>query len=496
MPINPFRAPANYDVPNFPAPAGRWDPSVFSNIAGIGESIGAYRDQQAQAALAQGALGPDGQLDMNKYTTALALSGRNPAVLLRDIALMKHQAATEANQKALLDLRKQEIEQGKTADFTIEDQLGLGPAKRLRVTPDGKVRQLYPPLPDAAAGKQSALDQADMPQAATLTAAASDARLPANFYPAAGGPPTPNEGPEDQPPYQVAQAGPGGVPVPTQRVPAPPAVKPERERKLQKFMADQGYGPEGADAFRDILDYKAPLPADDKLKGRWIRALRSIDDTFDPNKYDQDKKRPTLSPEMAARLGMAGAFALELDDQTDEAGNTLPGIRSRIKAGELNKDYSTALQAQYYKGGPGEIRKIIDGGAESLIRMLTGAGMNKEESAEYGNRYKFRFVDNPTETLTNVDQLARTLKAVEHAVSTGKTDPEELRKILGQREPSKFTAPSVKNDQEATQYFQAAQARLKRERERGASPDQIKAKRDELVNDLRGRKVPYADTLQ
>src|SRR6185369_7840250 len=96
MPINPFRAPSNYDVPNFGPPQGRYDPSVFTNIANIGESIGAYRDQQALSELAKGAVDPKtGQLDINKFVTANALAGRNPIAMMKLVEDMRHQREAE-----------------------------------------------------------------------------------------------------------------------------------------------------------------------------------------------------------------------------------------------------------------------------------------------------------------------------------------------------------------------------------------------------------------
>jgi hypothetical protein len=76
MPINPFRAPANYDVPNFPTPAGRYDPSVFNNIASIGDAIGAYREHQQVADAIKAATDPTtGSIDFDKATANLGQAG-------------------------------------------------------------------------------------------------------------------------------------------------------------------------------------------------------------------------------------------------------------------------------------------------------------------------------------------------------------------------------------------------------------------------------------
>jgi hypothetical protein len=260
-------------------------------------------------------------------------------------------------------------------------------------------------------------------------------------------------GPENAPPYQVA-----GPPMPPPQAPAgvvappaaaQPAATPDREAALQNFA--QQNSPEAAAIFRDILDYKRGLPTEDKLRQRWITAARTLDKNFDPNKFEQDKKRPTVSAEMEARIGMGGKFLSDLEDVTDSQGNVIPGIRSRVASGEMNKDYSTATQAMLGKGGPGEVRRLIDGGAEALIRMLTGAGMNKEEVATYERRYQFRYRENPTETLSKLDDLAGVLKSVQHAVETGKASPEELRKVLGERKPSAFAPKAPARAQNETE---------------------------------------------
>jgi hypothetical protein len=459
---------------------------------------GQYRDKQEVGRLLQSAVDPKtGSLDWNKAATTLAVSGRDPETYLRAAtaqaglrereaaqrALEQHYRATEEQARQGLDLRKQEIEQGKVLDFTVEDPLGLGPPKRFRRYPDGRQEQIYPPSTTAP----------------PTTPAPAVTPAPQSALP--GGPNVAQANPEEAPPYRVA--GPP-QPVPSS---APPSVAPQaapvvpaatstaaRETALQQF--GQQYGPDAVPIFRDILDYKRGLPAEDKLKQKWITAARQIDPSFDPSRFEQENKRPTKSSEMAARLGIGGKFQVDMEDQKDAQGNILPGIRSRIKAGELNKDWPTALAANYYKGGPGEVRQLIDDGAEALVRMLTGAGLNMEEARDYGNRFKFRLVDNQKESLTKANNLSNVLTAVEHAVDTGKSSPDEIRKVLGQRAPSEFAAPKVQNEAEANQYFGAAQSRLDRERQRGASREALAAKREELVNDLRQRQVPYADRLR
>lgn len=112
--------------------------------------------------------------------------------------------------------------------------------------------------------------------------------------------------------------------------------------------------------------------------------------------------------EVAGRLGLAKSFLGEL-----------PDIKKRVEAGEITGPID-ATKAYMGVGGPGEIRRKIDSGAESLLRMLTGAGMNKEEAAEYTRRYKFHPTDSSATLLSKLDQLDRELNSVGETVGRGR----------------------------------------------------------------------------
>jgi hypothetical protein len=115
-----------------------------------------------------------------------------------------------------------------------------------------------------------------------------------------------------------------------------------------------------------------------------------------------------VDAEVAARLGLAKSFLGEL-----------PDIKKRVEAGELT-GIIDASKAKLGVGGPGEIRRKIDSGAEALLRMLTGAGMNKEEAAEYTRRYKFSPTDSASTVISKLNQLEQELTSVGETVGKGR----------------------------------------------------------------------------
>lgn len=112
--------------------------------------------------------------------------------------------------------------------------------------------------------------------------------------------------------------------------------------------------------------------------------------------------------EVAGRLGLAKSFLGEL-----------PDIKKRVEAGELT-GIVDASKAYMGVGGPGEIRRKIDSGAEALLRMLTGAGMNKDEAKEYTRRYKFSPSDTASTVISKLNQLERELNSVGETVGKGR----------------------------------------------------------------------------
>lgn len=115
-----------------------------------------------------------------------------------------------------------------------------------------------------------------------------------------------------------------------------------------------------------------------------------------------------VDAEVAGRLGLAKSFL-----------GQLPEIRKRVEAGEITGPVDAGM-AMLGMGGPGEIRRQMDSGAEALLRILTGAGMNMEEAREYTRRYRFDPTDKSTTVLSKLNQLERELNSVGETVGKGR----------------------------------------------------------------------------
>lgn len=115
-----------------------------------------------------------------------------------------------------------------------------------------------------------------------------------------------------------------------------------------------------------------------------------------------------VDAEVAARLGLAQSFL-----------GQLPDIKKRVAAGEITGPIDAA-RAYAGIGGPGEIRRQIDSGAEALLRMLTGAGMNNQEASQYIRRYQFSPTDTAETLISKLNQLERELNSVGETVGRGR----------------------------------------------------------------------------
>jgi hypothetical protein len=115
-----------------------------------------------------------------------------------------------------------------------------------------------------------------------------------------------------------------------------------------------------------------------------------------------------IPAEVAARLGLAKSFL-----------GQLPDIRKRVQAGELTGPID-GLLGQFNIGGAGELRRQISSGSESLLRNLTGAGMNIDEAKRYVSRYEPQMNDSVPTVLSKLAQLERELRSVNDVVSKGR----------------------------------------------------------------------------
>jgi hypothetical protein len=115
-----------------------------------------------------------------------------------------------------------------------------------------------------------------------------------------------------------------------------------------------------------------------------------------------------VDAEVAGRLGLAKSFI-----------GQAPALRERILNGEAS-GFTGNLEGAIGKGGPGEIRRQLDSGADSLLRMLTGAGMNQAEATDYVRRYRFDVTDGIETRVSKLDQLVRELQSVGETVGRGR----------------------------------------------------------------------------
>ncbi|HBF53297.1 MAG TPA: hypothetical protein DDW72_05215 [Afipia sp.] len=116
-----------------------------------------------------------------------------------------------------------------------------------------------------------------------------------------------------------------------------------------------------------------------------------------------------IPAEVAARLGLAQSFL-----------GQLPEIRKRVADGEATGFFFGAMAAMNV-GKAGELKRQIASGAESLLRNLTGAGMNKDEAANYVKRYELEPFDTSATVLSKLTQLERELRSVDNVVSKGRS---------------------------------------------------------------------------
>ena len=502
MAINPLLRPTNFDVPTYPASGVRVDPSVWSNISSLGDAIGARREQSAVADLMRSATDDSGNLDLNKAATAIALSGRDPIKYINALtaqsaerrgeaaqkALEAHyvatqstaertQAASEAYQKEMLRLREQEIQQGKTLDFTVDDPLGIKPQRRFRKYPDGRTEEIpipagpaKPPVP----GPQSALPEvpgAPGPQLAlnsnpapppeppiipippgNVPIAPRHPMSPFNRVPPIGPGGAPGErigeqlplplDPENAPPYRVAgpmMAPPGTTPpaVAAPAVPAPGLAA--REAALKQFEIENG--PDAAAVFRDILDYKRGLPGDDKRKQGWITAARQLDPTFDPDRYanvEAEKKKP-----MTQEQGKSMLFANRMDNAEPDIQNYIDAAKGRegvvgniadkflggFGSAVMSPDYQVYNRAKY---------DWISG----ALRWESGAAINADEYVKAEKAFFPGPNDDP-----------KTIAAKEEA---RRVETEAMRSAAGPGFKSVVKPRPVANDEEANAALKRA----------------------------------------
>lgn len=115
-----------------------------------------------------------------------------------------------------------------------------------------------------------------------------------------------------------------------------------------------------------------------------------------------------IPAELAARVGMTDSFLGQFDDlkkQIEEGGVT--GLWDRAKAG-------------MGIGSQGEVYRRMQSGADALMRLLTGAGMNETEARSYAERYLPTYRDNAESATSKLEQLKRELLSARKMVLRGR----------------------------------------------------------------------------
>lgn len=114
--------------------------------------------------------------------------------------------------------------------------------------------------------------------------------------------------------------------------------------------------------------------------------------------------------ELAARVGMAENF-LEKD---------LPVIRSAVKEGNVTGVYDRFQAANNSGSDQARTFQKIQSGVEVLSRLLSGAGMTKDEIAEKTARYLPTYTDDANSVAAKMDQLEAELNATKDMAMRGR----------------------------------------------------------------------------
>jgi hypothetical protein len=126
-----------------------------------------------------------------------------------------------------------------------------------------------------------------------------------------------------------------------------------------------------------------------------------------------------LPSESAGRIGLADTFIANLDDKTVN-GMTVPGILSKVKAGQVTGvvDYLNARNNS--SSDAAETYRQIQSGTDALQRMLTGAGMPATEAANYAFRYLPVMTDTADSLALKITRLKNELTSIKEETMRGR----------------------------------------------------------------------------
>lgn len=139
-----------------------------------------------------------------------------------------------------------------------------------------------------------------------------------------------------------------------------------------------------------------------------------------------------LSAEVAGRVGLARSFL-----------NQVPEIKAEVAKGTVTGIYDRAMAGNNSSSDQAAVYRKIQSGADSLQRMLTGAGMPASEAATYAARYLPTYTDSADSLNNKIDQLARELESIEATVTQGKGGPQPMAPQAGQPMPQQGAPQTI-----------------------------------------------------
>jgi hypothetical protein len=117
-----------------------------------------------------------------------------------------------------------------------------------------------------------------------------------------------------------------------------------------------------------------------------------------------------VEAEVAARLGLARSFF-----------GTLPDLKARIDRGDVGLDNPmNHAQAIGNVGVPGETKRMADAGADTLLRMLTGAGQGIKEAEDSARQYRIGPTDTAWTAKSKVNALEKHLYYIGDTLGHGR----------------------------------------------------------------------------
>jgi len=475
MAINPI-VTRPMQIPDNPKPV----PIDFSFLANLGSSLGAMRERDEVGRIMQGAVGPDGNLDINKAATALAVSGRDPETYLKTAIAQASERRAEAAQRALEAHYRALEKSAETAanrpqyfhepptllkpGLIIEAPRVPGaPPKVYPYTSPGATPDEPPPAPGSGGGFSGGATGAPV-------GGANPGPVPG---PASALPPQPDQAP----PYRVAgamQPPPSAPPLATPVAePAPAAATPAPVRN-ETFL--KRYPANAQAVIKGIAEYELDPDKYGKDKEDLVTAAKLYRPDYKSSEFE--KRKQVMPAEVAARVGLTKAFLDKLDDRTTEDGRFIPGIKSRVARGELTGSFAGRLAGYFGQGNPGELRAAIDEGSEALLRGLTGAGMNMSEAGNYARRYQFTPIDTTDTMNKKLAQLENALRYIATEEGKGRGGDDLLKGFTGKFGEGVAVKP-VANDTEANTLIGQARAAIQRD----------PRARDEVIRRMRERGI-------